>query len=404
MVRPALPLYHANPKIHNIVNSGALPPVKFQILNCQGEDILVGRLKIETPTPTGHAFILRRYDTNAISLTTMFRAAFPTAADEDEKRETAYVKETYNLTGNNGSAKDTSIIRLAGTWVSPNDAARLGREYQLGALINSIVTAKPDPTANYRRSGRNNATPEARNSIPTPPPTATIMTAASINTVSVTTSQPAPAVTSAKPPSRIALKSPSSSIPPAKRRKESSPAPQTQRVSASPAPSRPTRRSARSAKSPQPKATPSPAKTPRRGARAQQTATPGGSDQTVVEEDGDNLGDAVAGSELHKQDVAEQQQMIADLKAQREAILLQASQETVEDAESSDPKLKRSLEETEDKFTFEPKEPEIGERQIATNRRVSGFRGLPPQQKSFAWGVAAFAVGLGAVTFLPNFF
>jgi hypothetical protein len=55
--RPPLPVRHANPHISTtsmspfillisyssllLVNSGVLPPVKYQILNCQGQDILV---------------------------------------------------------------------------------------------------------------------------------------------------------------------------------------------------------------------------------------------------------------------------------------------------------------------------------------------------------------------------
>ena len=38
-----------------------------------------------------HAFILRRYDTNAVSLTTMFKVAFPGATEEEEKREMEWV-------------------------------------------------------------------------------------------------------------------------------------------------------------------------------------------------------------------------------------------------------------------------------------------------------------------------
>ena len=38
-----------------------------------------------------HAFILRRYDTNAISLTTMYKVAFPGASEEDERREMEWV-------------------------------------------------------------------------------------------------------------------------------------------------------------------------------------------------------------------------------------------------------------------------------------------------------------------------
>ena len=60
MTRPVLPSRHANPHLkqsmthsscplihpltylYHAVNDGPLPPVKYQILNCQGKDILVG--------------------------------------------------------------------------------------------------------------------------------------------------------------------------------------------------------------------------------------------------------------------------------------------------------------------------------------------------------------------------
>jgi len=47
----------------------------------------------------------------------------------------------------------------------------------------------------------------------------------------------------------------------------------------------------------------------------------------------------------------------------------------------------------------------IGERQIATNKRVSRWTPqLDTKQKSAAWGALAFAAGMTAMTFLPNFF
>jgi hypothetical protein len=43
-----------------------------------------------------HAFILRRYDTDAISLTTMYKVAFPGASEDDEKREMDWVSRSRN--------------------------------------------------------------------------------------------------------------------------------------------------------------------------------------------------------------------------------------------------------------------------------------------------------------------
>ena len=45
----------------------------------------------QQPGENQHAFILRRYDTNAISLSTMFRVAFPGASPAEEEREIDWV-------------------------------------------------------------------------------------------------------------------------------------------------------------------------------------------------------------------------------------------------------------------------------------------------------------------------
>jgi len=365
--RPPLPVRHQNTHLKDVDSRGIV--VKYQILNCQGNDILVGRLKVDTPTPSGHAFILRRFDTGAVSLTTMFRAAFPNAPEDAEKREVQWVKDTYDLTGNNGSSKDTNITRLAGTWVSPTIAVELGEAYSLGGLIQSVVNAKPDPTANYRRSG-NKGTKDPVSS----PPTSYVPAQPASRAL------PTPSPTHASPN-------------PAKRRKESSPAP----APVAPVTPVPARRSART-KSPVPKSAPMPsltsaAKSVKKATR-REVVTPGGSDETAVDEEGDVVEESV-GTELREQDLAEQRDMIADLKAQRDKALAVKHRGSTDDTPA---KLKRAREDESKKLEFEFKEPEIGERVIATNRRIT------PSQKSVVWGVMAFAFGMTAVSFLPNLF
>ncbi|KAF9069245.1 hypothetical protein BDP27DRAFT_1325867 [Rhodocollybia butyracea] len=365
MARPPLPLHFANNNIKNILASGNLPPVKYQILNCQGQDILVGRLKIETSTGSGHAFILRRYDTGAVSLTTMFRAAFPKADDQSEKDEVQWVKENFDLTGNNGSSKDTAITRLAGTWVSPEVARELGHSYLLGNLISLVVDSHPDPNGNYRRSGKGApTTPKAPSSSD---------------------------ITAVNPPSPTAAPNP-------KRRKESSP---ISSLPASPPPEKRMVRRSNRTKSPAPKVvamtsvkTPS-RKSLRREPKAEVT-TPGGSDETAVDEEAEAVED-VAGEGLREQDIAEQKILIEDLKAKRNAAM-KVSDEEIDGSEKL--AAKRSREE-EKALHFNFKEPEVGERAIATNRRITGYF-EEPRRKSLAWGVVAFAFGVGAVTFLPN--
>ncbi|KAJ7593051.1 hypothetical protein C8J56DRAFT_1045487 [Mycena floridula] len=355
MPRPALPNCF-NPKVKETLDSGLLPQVKYQVLSCQGQDILVGRLKIETPTSSGHAFILRRYDTGAVSLTTMFRAAFPDALDLEEKAEVQWVKENYDLAGNNGSSREPHLTRLAGTWVDPATAVELGTLYALGELIHRVVSAEPDPDANYRRSGKGSQKDDA-----TPPRT--------------------------KPPSKsLPTPSPTTATPnPAKRRREASPAP-VPVVEATP---KPARRSTR-AKSPAAKSKPSSSvKAP--VSKAKKTAKRDIPEE--VDEESQSLMD-LASSQLLEEDVAEQKELIRGLKAQRQSPKKRSpSKENCQ--------VKRSRPEDEDQPQFEFKEPEVGERAIATNKRVGLFK--EPTHKSVAWGVAAFVFGAGAII-IPSFF
>jgi hypothetical protein len=375
-------------------------------------------LTARIPQDTGHAFILRRFDTGAISLTTMFRAAFPNASDADERTEIQWVRDTYDLSGNNGSTKDAHITRLAGTWVSPQVALELGQAYALGEIIEAVVQATPDPNGNYRRSGKAAA---ATSATPTQPVVAAAgvsvtkgisPTESTFSGVSTTAVIAGPtSVVVSKPPSAVRslpTPSPTSNKPPSKRRKESSPAPTSQSSKppssrGSPAPTKiPTpRRSART-KSPAPRsAATTVLRTPkatrssaRKEAVAGTSITPGASDLTAVEEENQLVEDGVAGSELHDEDVREQQKLIQDLKSKRDAAKAKVERVEMDVVEEYSFK-KREREEEEEELRFEFKEPETQERAIATNRRVGRFH-LEPRAKSFVWGIAAFAVGMGA--------
>ena len=142
--------------------------------------------------------------------------------------------------------------------------------------------------------------------------------------------------------------------------------------------------------------------------------TPAGSDETAVDEDVAAAAKA-AEPDMHE-DIREQQELIAKLKADREAAKAQKQQEETEESapspsqhetekvltedESISTKRPREDEPTELRFNF--KEPvqseEVGERAIATNNRVRRMLSqLPPERKSLAWGALAFAAGLGAM-------
>ncbi|OCH95377.1 hypothetical protein OBBRIDRAFT_574618 [Obba rivulosa] len=391
--RPKLPVEHANPHIRTMDLSKPLP-VKFQEIVRDGQGTIVGRIKI--PTPAGHAFILRRLDTGAISLTTMFRAAFPTASEEAERNEANWVKASFDTAGANKSGK----ARFAGTWVNPDVAVEIAESYSLGEVIPALAAAAPDPNVVYRRSTKTH-----QGMLQTP---------------------------TASPATRPPTSSPIDVGPtPAKRRREASP---TASVLAthgsmagsdvgSPPPSPAPRRSAR-LKSPVPTTNVSilTQKTTKvvRNVR-QGTLASGGSDDTAVDEEATEVAKVTEPS--MQEDVREQQELIARLKAEKAAKeAKEVAEKTIAEEQAAEApvgggeeavaaevlevrlqKRQREEEHTELQFAFkEPQEAAAEERTIATNRRVGRLQQMPPERKSLAWGALAFAAGLGAMSLLPN--
>ncbi|KAI0671772.1 hypothetical protein C8Q78DRAFT_797358 [Trametes maxima] len=384
--RPQLPVEHTNPNIRQL-DAFKPPSVKFQEIVRDGQSTIVGRIKI--PTPNGHAFILRRLDTGAISQTTMFRAAFPTATDEAEKNETNWVKMSFDAAGANKSGK----ARFAGTWVTPEVALYLADSYALGTIIPALAGAVPDPNTTFRR---------ARNATQQPTPTAS------------PTADPGPA-----PAKRRREASPASPALVAKEPAAVPPSPPPSRTATSPTPRRSARLKSPGANGPstQPLVAP---KTPRtRKAAREAMPTPAGSDETAVDED-DVKAAKVAEPDI-QEDIREQKELIAKLKADREAAKAQQKQRAEETApspsqreaekaltEEEEPSGTKRVREDEPKvlqFNFDKNgdgAEEVGERAIATNSRVRLLSQLPPERKSLAWGALAFAAGLGAISFLPN--
>ncbi|BEI81146.1 hypothetical protein CcaverHIS002_0203060 [Cutaneotrichosporon cavernicola] len=154
--RPRLPEERRNVNLHRLPDDATI--VKFQTIVREDKEIIIGRIKVQTPAATGtaHAFILRRYDTDAVSLTTMFKVAFPASTDEEEKREMDWVRSSYDTTGTNGS-RDCDTVRLAGQWVSRHLAIHLAPAYNLSELVMALCKAAPDPNVSYRKSQRSQA-------------------------------------------------------------------------------------------------------------------------------------------------------------------------------------------------------------------------------------------------------
>lgn len=316
----------------------------------------------------------------------MFRAAYPNASEEAEKGETNWVKLSFDTSGANKSGR----ARFAGTWVTPDVALYLAENYGLGSIIPALAAAVPDPNTTFRRA-RNaqqptpNASPAAE---PGPAP------AKRHRHESPTTPAPAAASTVTETPG----------VPPS---------PPPSRSAASPAPRRSARlKSPPAATSPaQPLVAP---KTPRtRKAARDAMPTPAGSDETAVDEDVEAA--KIAQPDVDE-DIREQKELIAKLKADREAAKAQQQQEeeapspsqreaekALTEDESAGAKRSREEETQELRFNFkEAGEAEaVTERAVATNSRVRVLAQLPPERKSLAWGALAFAAGLGAM-YVPD--
>ncbi|KAH9058356.1 hypothetical protein EDB87DRAFT_1626208 [Lactarius vividus] len=374
--RPPLPLEHLNPHIKTF-DSANVPTVKFQEIIREGQSTIVARMKV--PTPSGHAFILRRLDTGAISLTTMFRAAFPTASDESERVEANWVKANYDNSGGNRAGK----ARFAGTWVTTDVAITIADEYSLGKIIPPLTDAKPDPNTEYRKSSRaqqqQQQTPDkgspAPKQLPTPSPSMPAPNPPKRRREASPAPSKTPSIASSSP-----VKSPLSPILARRSQRTISPAPP-------PTPKPLSQKSANTPKSP--KVSRSPLK-----ARRLEVVTPAGSDETAVD---DEVAD-VPEPDINE-DIREQKEMIEAFKAQREAQLRAGDEDT---AMVEGPEKKREREDENASLGFNFKEPETQERQIATNRRIARLPEMTPERKSFAWGVAVFAAAVGAMTYLPN--
>ncbi|EIN09686.1 hypothetical protein PUNSTDRAFT_43989 [Punctularia strigosozonata HHB-11173 SS5] len=386
MPRPPLPIHKANRTLLTLDHNN-LPPVKFQKIKRPEREVLVGRMKI--PTPNSHAFILRRYDTGAISITTMFRAAFPTASDEEEKAEMAWIKANYDTAGANGggaSAINEPRVRFAGTWASADVAMTIAGSYAIDRIVEHLARAHPSPDVAYRSAPKSGGG-EQVTQLPTP--------------------QLSKSDVVAQPP-------------PAKRRKEaSSPVRPAAAEPATPAAKPPSRRSTRLSRSPAPatlqtpQATPS-SRLPRRRAQREEPRSDQ-TDNTLVDDEAAQTDALVKPTML--EDIQEQRELIEDLMAQRQAeqeAAAAAEEEkgvAEEEDEPSEPAqgTKRAREEEDQPLQFNFKEPaeqteEVTERAIVTNRRVGRLAQMSPRNKQVAWGALAFAAGLGAVSFLPNFF
>ncbi|KAL9939541.1 hypothetical protein V8E36_001358 [Tilletia maclaganii] len=163
--------------------NSALPeqevPVKLQIIEREGKDIIIGRVKLPLPAPTSnssspdHAFLLKRFDTNALAASSMFKIAFPYANADEERVEMEYLERRFDCDAANGGSvhgddgaestaetpkrgrprprKSTAVpshtgtgVRLQGTWIPAGDAVEVADEYRILKYARGLIDAQAE--------------------------------------------------------------------------------------------------------------------------------------------------------------------------------------------------------------------------------------------------------------------
>lgn len=286
----------------------------------------------------------------------MFRAAYPAASEDAEKAELSWIKANYDLSGANKSGKS----RFAGVWATIDVALTIADTYSISHLLPPLIEAKPNAAQTYSKSKQKQVAQPL-------------------------TPQPTP-------------ESPVKSSGPNKRRKPSSPQPA---LHLSPAPSPSTvvspRRSTR-LKSPAPAAVVplplSPRRTPKPLRIRDELVEATVRDAQRLQEEAAALVQEVEQDPLMEHEIEEQHELIERLKAERAA----RDQDDAMDNESNGTSgVKRTIAEVEPPLQLNIREPETEVRKLATNSRIRGLQNMAPERKSLAWGVAAFAAGIGAM-------
>ncbi|UZJ55088.1 hypothetical protein CBS101457_004408 [Exobasidium rhododendri] len=166
IARPPLPT-----EINPVLPSTNVP-VKLQVIRRDGKNIIIGRVKLPTVGGTDHAFLLKRFDTNAIAASSMFRLAFPFADGDAENGEMAYLESKFDAEAANGGMRkvlkrsrgkgarktqdvDTGEeelpegstgVKLQGTWIPCADAPEIAKEYGLLRFAQPLIDAQASQT------------------------------------------------------------------------------------------------------------------------------------------------------------------------------------------------------------------------------------------------------------------
>ncbi|GAK67853.1 uncharacterized protein PAN0_022d6083 [Moesziomyces antarcticus] len=189
IARPKLPT-KKNPRLKEVDEA----VVKLQTIKREGHNIIIGRVKLPTVNGQDHAFLLKRFDTNAMAASSMFRLAFPFADGNAEAAEMQFLDAKYDTNRANGGyileevkapetpkkrgrprknpetpKKDAATdsesvagekqirvlpegstgVRLQGTWIPAEDAADVAEDYGIAKFALALIHA----TAEHSEDG-----------------------------------------------------------------------------------------------------------------------------------------------------------------------------------------------------------------------------------------------------------
>ncbi|KAK4058488.1 hypothetical protein OIO90_000650 [Microbotryomycetes sp. JL221] len=139
--RPTLPTKDANKFMPEW--KGRMHKVKTQTLHLNDSDDTIKIARVKVPVPKGvPGHIIKRFDTGAVSASSLFRAAFPTASQDDEATEMAWIREGSNKKyGDTRQAghEDDATQKLSGVWVSIKHAPALAKEYGILRFAQDLI-------------------------------------------------------------------------------------------------------------------------------------------------------------------------------------------------------------------------------------------------------------------------
>ncbi|KPV76577.1 uncharacterized protein RHOBADRAFT_52566 [Rhodotorula graminis WP1] len=154
--RPALPAHAANKQLADEAKASKalrIHKVKTQTLHLGDPNGTITIARVKCPVPKGvPGHIIKRFDTDAVSASSLFRAAFPTATEAEETAEMRWI-----AIGSRGQYGDTKVAgnegdeskKLSGTWIPSQHAVALAKEYGIvryaAELIEYVEPTSPQP-------------------------------------------------------------------------------------------------------------------------------------------------------------------------------------------------------------------------------------------------------------------